>query len=156
MVNAMQIRIIAVGDKMPDWVITGFNEYAKRLSNIKLVEISAEKRNKNASIEQIKQREGEKILSVISSHHHVIALDVQGKLWSTEKLAENVKQWQTDGRPIDLLIGGPDGLAPACLQKAETLWSLSSLTLPHPLVRIVLIEQLYRADSILKGHPYHR
>lgn len=155
----MHIRIIAVGTKMPSWVEDGYQEYAKRFPpscTLELVEIPAEKRTKNSDIARITQREGEKILSAIKPGNRIIALDVQGKAWSTEQLAKNLEAWHQEGRNVDLLIGGPDGLAAACLQKSEIKWSLSPLTLPHPLVRIVLAEQLYRALTIMQGHPYHR
>lgn len=155
----MIIRLIAIGTKMPSWVNEGFNEYAKRLTSacpFELIEIQAEKRTKNSDLNRIMQTEGEKILSIIKPNHRVIALEVTGNAWSTKQLAQNLKSWQLDGRAIDLLIGGPEGLSPSCLQKAELKWSLSPLTLPHPLVRIVVTEQLYRAQSILLGHPYHR
>ena len=153
------IRLLAVGNKMPDWVEAGFKDYAKRFTpacQLELVEIPPEKRTKNSDIPRIIEREGEKLLSAIKPGHFVIALEVTGKSWSTPQLAEHIKQWQLNGRNIDILIGGPDGLSTACLQKAELKWSLSPLTLPHPLVRIVVAEQLYRAFSILQNHPYHR
>lgn len=155
----MHIRILAIGTKMPAWVDEGFQEYAKRFPpscSLELVEIPAEKRTKNSDIPRLTLREGEKILALIKPGNRVIALDVQGKSWSTEQLAKNLEGWHFEGRDIDLLIGGPDGLASTCLQKAELKWSLSPLTLPHPLVRIVLTEQLYRALTIMQGHPYHR
>jgi 23S rRNA (pseudouridine1915-N3)-methyltransferase len=155
----MQIRILAVGTKMPSWVEEGYAEYAKRFPpscTLELIEIPAEKRTKNCDIARLTQREGEKILSTIKSGNRVIALDVRGKMWSTEQLSQNLESWHQEGRNLDLLIGGPDGLANECLQKAEIKWSLSPLTLPHPLVRIVLAEQLYRALTIMHHHPYHR
>lgn len=164
----MRIRLLAVGNKQPSWVEEGFNDYLKRFSKgyyVELVEIPAEKRNKisnlrlkqaEGSIQQLIEREGEKLLAAIKPSHKVIALDVKGQSWSTEKLAQNLEKWQGDGRHIDMLIGGPDGLSAGCLKKAELSWSLSPLTLPHPLVRIIVIEQLYRAYSILQNHPYHR
>jgi 23S rRNA (pseudouridine1915-N3)-methyltransferase len=152
----MYIRILAIGNKMPDWVNEGFNEYAKRTPFLELVEIPAEKRTKNSDIQKIIQKESEKLFSAIKSSHRVIALDVKGRSLSTEQLATELKNWQHDGRNIDLLIGGPDGLSADILKKVEIRWSLSALTLPHPLVRILLAEQLYRAMSILQNHPYHR
>lgn len=155
----MQLRILAIGTKMPDWVNAGYQEYAKRFPpscTLDLIEISAEKRTKNADIPRIMQHEGEKLLSQIKPGNRVIALDVLGKSWSTEQLSQNLSAWHHEGRNIDLLIGGPDGLSQECLKKADTKWSLSPLTLPHPLVRIVLAEQLYRALTIMQGHPYHR
>lgn len=155
----MLIRLIAVGHKMPEWVTAGFQEYAKRLPAhfaLKLVEIPAEKRSKNSDISQLVTREGEKILAAIHPNERVIALDVKGNSFSTEKLSTELNDWLQQGRDTAILIGGPDGLSSACLQKAEQKWSLSALTLPHPLVRIVIAEQLYRAFSILQRHPYHR
>jgi len=155
----MLIRLLAIGTKMPQWITDGFQDYAKRFTGgctLELCEIPAEKRTKNSDIPRLIEREGEKLLAAIKPGNHVIALDVKGQSWNTEQLANQLKQWQIHSRPIDLLIGGPDGLSAACIQKAELRWSLSPLTLPHPLVRIVLAEQIYRAMSILQNHPYHR
>ena len=155
----MLIRLLAIGNKMPSWVEEGFRDYVKRFPpscRFQLIEILAEKRSKHSVISDIIKRESQKLLSIIKPSHHVIALDVKGKSWSTEVLSAQLEHWQHDGRPIDLLIGGPDGLSTECLEKAETHWSLSPLTLPHPLVRIIVAEQLYRAFSILQNHPYHR
>ncbi len=155
----MLIRLLAIGTKMPAWIEQGFLEYAKRFPascQLKLIEVPAAKRTKNSVIERLVEEEGEKLLAVIKPNHHVIALEIKGKMWSTEQLAAQLENWQNERRNIDLLIGGPDGLSNRCLQKAETKWSLSPLTLPHPLVRVILAEQLYRATSILQGHPYHR
>lgn len=155
----MLFRLLAIGNKMPTWVTAGFEEYAKRFPSpfsLQLIEIPAEKRLKSSDIAKITALEGEKLLAATKPNHQLIALDVKGQSFSTEKLAEHVKSWQSVGRPIDFLIGGPDGLSEACLKKSTMRWSLSPLTLPHPIVRIVLAEQLYRALMILQGHPYHR
>ena len=155
----MLIHLIAIGTRMPAWVEQGFQEYAKRMppeSKIKLLEIAAGKRAKNSDIKRLTQQEGEKMLAAIPKGAKVVALDVLGKACSTEALAQELKNWQSSGQDIALLIGGPEGLAPDCLQLAEQKISLSNLTLPHPLVRVVLAEQLYRATTILKGHPYHK
>ena len=96
------------------------------------------------------------MLAAIGPTDRVIALDVMGKSCSTEQLAQQVTEWQMDGRDVSLLVGGPDGLANACLVRAEQRWSLSALTLPHPLVRVLLAEQIYRVWSILAYHPYHK
>lgn len=155
----MLIRILAIGTKMPTWVSTGFQEYAKRFPpgwRFQLCEIPAEKRMLHSDIAQIIEKEGEKIISVLKPHHRVIALDIQGQSWSTEQLSKNLQNWSQTKQNIDFVIGGPDGLSAACLNKAEMRWSLSALTLPHPLVRIILAEQVYRALSILQNHPYHR
>ena len=155
----MLIHLIAIGTRMPTWVEEGFTEYAKRMppeSKIKLVEVVAGKRSKNSDIKRLTQQEGEKMLAAIPKGAKIIALDVLGKACSTEQLAQELKIWQGSGQDIAILIGGPEGLANDCLQQAHQKISLSKLTLPHPLVRVVLAEQLYRATTILKGHPYHK
>lgn len=155
----MKIRLIAVGTKMPDWVEAGYLDYAKRLSGdvtLELHEIAAGKRGKNADIARITDKEGDGMLAAIPAGDRVIALDVRGRSFSTEDLAATLKRWLGDGHHCSLLIGGPEGLAPAALARADERWSLSALTLPHPLVRVLLAEQVYRAWTLLKGHPYHR
>lgn len=155
----MKLNLLAVGTKMPAWVTDGYQEYAKRMPrecSLHLHEIPPAKRGKSGSAEQWMREEGERILAVIPKDHHVVALDVKGKPWTTEQLAEQLKSWQADGRDVSLIVGGPDGLTNDCLQRANQRWSLSALTLPHPLVRIVLSEQLYRAWTVLQNHPYHR
>ncbi|PHS69660.1 MAG: 23S rRNA (pseudouridine(1915)-N(3))-methyltransferase RlmH [Methylophaga sp.] len=155
----MKLNLLAVGIKMPMWVTDGYQEYAKRMPrecSVHLHEISPAKRGKSGSAPQWMREEGERILSAIPDNHHVVALDVKGKAWSTDQLADQLKNWQADGRDISLVVGGADGLADSCLQRANQRWSLSPLTLPHPLVRIVMAEQLYRAWTILQNHPYHR
>jgi 23S rRNA (pseudouridine1915-N3)-methyltransferase len=144
---------------MPKWVCQGYEEYAKRLPpelKLSLIEIPAEKRGKNADLARIKELEGQKLLAAIPKHAKVIVLAIQGKPWSTEQLAENLTNWQQDGDDVCVLIGGPEGLSQACYQRADIKWSLSPLTFPHPLVRVVVAEQLYRAWSITKNHPYHK
>lgn len=155
----MNIFLLAVGTKMPDWVNKGYSEYAKRLNadcRLKLIEIAPGKRGKNADLAKIKQQEGEKLLSAIPKGCLVVALEVQGKSWSTEMLSQQLDSWLHGGQDVALLIGGPEGLSDACVARAKLKWSLSPLTLPHPLVRVLLSEQIYRAYSILKNHPYHR
>lgn len=155
----MRLRLLTITHKSPSWIQEGYEEYAKRLPAscaLELIEIPAEKRTANADLKRIAEREGEKMLALIKPNHRVIALDVQGKLWSTEQLATELGNWQQDGRHVDLLVGGPEGLAPQCLQKAEQKWSLSPLTFPHILVKLIVAEQVYRAWSILQNHPYHR
>lgn len=144
---------------MPSWIQTGYEEYSKRLPkewNFKLLEIPLSKHHKNNELELSLQEEGEKILATIPRNNRVIVLDEKGESWSTLTLANHLKQWQLQRMDICLLIGGPAGLDPSCKTKAEYQWSLSALTLPHSLVRVIVVEQLYRAASILKGHPYHR
>ena len=155
----MKIRIISISHKSPAWLQAGYEEYAKRLPphcSIELIEIPAEKRTSSSDAKRLSDLEGKKMLAAINSQHHIIALDVKGKAWSTEQLAEQLKSWQQLGRNVDLLIGGADGLTEACLQKANEKWSLSALTFPHLLIRVMLAEQIYRAYTILQGHPYHR
>lgn len=155
----MRLRLVCVGQKMPEWVSQGYNEYARRMPpelSLDLVEIPMAHRGKNPDIPRLMQREGEAILSALGPRDRVIALEVGGRNWSTEKLAGQLENWQLDGRDVSFLVGGPDGLAGVCREKADQLWSLSALTLPHPLVRILLAEQLYRAWSITRNHPYHR
>ncbi|KPQ28231.1 MAG: rRNA large subunit m3Psi methyltransferase RlmH [Marinobacter excellens HL-55] len=155
----MKLRLICVGQKMPDWVSAGYNDYARRMPPelpLELTEIPMAHRGKNPDIARLMQREGDAILSTVGQRDRVIALEVGGKPWSTERLASQLESWQQDGQDVCFLVGGPDGLADACRQRADQQWSLSPLTLPHPLVRIVLSEQLYRAWSITRNHPYHR
>ncbi len=155
----MNIHLIAVGDKMPHWVQEGYLEYARRLPPecaLKLSEISARHRGKNADIARITRDEGRQMLDAIPKGGRVIALEVNGRSWSTEDLSRQLENWMTGGQDIALLIGGPEGLSAECRERADQLWSLSPLTLPHPLVRVVVAEQLYRAWSILRNHPYHR
>ncbi len=155
----MRIHLIAVGQRMPEWVGTGYHDFAARLPpecRLELVEIAAGKRGKNADVARITRDEGERMLAAVPKDARVIALDVGGRASSTEQLAAELQTWLQDGRDVALLIGGPEGLAPACRERAQQRWSLSPLTLPHMLVRIVVAEGLYRAWSVLQGHPYHR
>lgn len=155
----MKIRLLAVGQKMPAWVTAGYEEYATRMPpecRLELFEIPLAQRAKNQPVERAVQQEGERMLGALGGTERLVALDVRGKAWSTGQLAEALERWLQDGRDVALAIGGPDGLSPDVLASAEQRWSLSPLTLPHPLVRVVLAEQLYRATSILKNHPYHR
>ena len=155
----MQIHLLAVGQKMPVWVKQGYQTFSQRMPaecRLLLKEIPALKRPKHADIKRIQAKEAQKLLQAIPRYSHVIALDVKGKPWSTEQLAEQLKRWMMSGRDVSLLVGGPEGLTDACRSQADALWSLSPLTFPHPLVRVILAEQLYRAWSLSVGHPYHR
>lgn len=144
---------------MPDWVSEGFYEYAKRLPAecaLQLQEIPMSKRGRNQATERVLETEGKAILKTITPLETVVALDRTGKTWSTEQLAVRLKIWLASGKNLALLIGGPEGFAPECIARADESWSLSPLTLPHPLVRVVVAEALYRAWSFLNHHPYHR
>lgn len=155
----MHIRLIAVGTRMPAWVESGIAEYSKRLPaeiQFETREIALAARGKNVDIVRALQQEGAAMLAALGPRDHVIALDVKGKTFSTEQFATHLSQWQQQGDAISVLVGGPDGLATECLARAQQRWSLSALTLPHPLVRVLFAEQLYRAWSINRNHPYHR
>lgn len=155
----MRLRMLCVGQKMPDWVNQGYSEYARRMPaelSLELTEIPMAHRGKNPDIPRLMQKEGEALLSAAGPRDRVVAMEVGGRSWSTEQLAGQLENWQQDGRDVCFMVGGPDGLPRACRDRADQLWSLSPLTLPHPLVRILLAEQLYRAWSITRNHPYHR
>ena len=155
----MKLTLYAVGTKMPAWVTQGFSEYSRRFPrdlSFNLVEISAGKRGKNADIVRILEKEGEQLLNAIPKGSRIVTLEVEGKPWTTPQLASELERWQLDGRDVALLVGGPEGLSPACIQASEQKWSLSALTLPHPMVRILIAESLYRAWSVNTNHPYHR
>ena len=155
----MNIYLIAVGTKMPEWVNQGYQEYAQRLPakcSLILKEITAEKRMKNSNIDAITNKECEKIKAAIPNNCRIVALDVKGQSWSTEKLATRMEDWMMSGQDVAMIIGGPDGLSRELLQMSQEKWSLSALTFPHPLVRVVLAEQIYRAFTVTENHPYHR
>ncbi len=155
----MRIHIIAVGKRMPSWVTTGFEEYTRRMPRhceIRLTEISAGHRGKNADLVRINREEGERLLAAIPAGARVIALERSGRQKSTDALATALDGWLQEGRDVAFLIGGPEGLSQACQQRADEIWSLSGMTMAHPVVRVVLAEQLYRAWSIHAGLPYHR
>ena len=155
----MRIHLIAVGTRMPSWVEQGYREFSKRLPHecsLRLVEIPLGKRGKSQAAARARHEEGQAMLAAIPADCHVVALDVKGKAWSTGDLAARLQDWMASGRDLALLVGGPDGLSPACLERADQHWSLSALTFPHALVRVMLAEQLYRAWTITTGHPYHR
>lgn len=155
----MRITVIAVGTRMPAWVQQGVQEYARRLPRelrLEWREIPVARRGPATTPARDREREGEQMLKALPGADEVIALDVDGFAMSTAALAAEMEQWLMSGANYSFLIGGPDGLAPGCLARAGSRWSLSGLTLPHALVRVVLAEQLYRAWTITAGHPYHR
>jgi 23S rRNA (pseudouridine1915-N3)-methyltransferase len=153
------ISLIAIGKKMPQWIEQGFKEYSKRLPKdfkLELIEISASKRGSSQDVTKTIRHEGNRMLAAIPKDSYTIALDVNGEQWDTYQLATHLQNWHDRGISISLLIGGPEGLGKSCLDRADKVWSLSLLTFPHPLVRVIVAEQLYRAWSILSRHPYHR
>ncbi|HEU4856705.1 MAG TPA: 23S rRNA (pseudouridine(1915)-N(3))-methyltransferase RlmH [Rhodanobacteraceae bacterium] len=155
----MRARLIAVGERMPGWVAEGFAEYAKRLSHdlpLELVEIKPGARGKGRDHVRAMEHEGAALLSALPRDAHVVVLDGHGAAWSSEQLAQQLSKWRMAGRDLAFLVGGPDGHHGDVLQRADQKWSLGPLTLPHMLVRLVAAEQLYRAVTILNGHPYHR
>ena len=154
----MKIKLLAVGGRMPDWVSQGFEAFASRMPRelrIELVEIPLAVRGKNSDIERAKNTEGEKLLERSTGDLRVM-LDERGKGWTSAQLAAKVEGWKQSGRDVSILVGGPDGHSDAVKASAEQAWSLSNLTLPHALVRVLVAEQLYRAWSLSANHPYHR
>lgn len=155
----MKARLIAVGERAPAWVAQGFVDYQKRLSRempLELVEIEPGVRGKGRDAVRATSDEGARVLAALPKSAHVVALDGRGRTWSSEDLAQRLEHWRGLGRELCVLIGGPEGHAPAVMQRADETWSLGPLTLPHMLVRLIAAEQLYRAVSMLGNHPYHR
>ncbi|KVD78789.1 23S rRNA (pseudouridine(1915)-N(3))-methyltransferase RlmH [Burkholderia sp. ABCPW 14] len=155
----MKLHIVAVGHKMPGWIATGFDEYAKRMPpelRIELREVKPELRSGSRTAESVMAAEKQRIEAALPKHARVVALDERGRDWTTMQLAQALPAWQQDGRDVAFVIGGADGLDPALKSRAELLLRVSSLTLPHGMVRVLLAEQLYRAWSITQNHPYHR
>lgn len=155
----LKITVVAVGNKMPSWVNEGTQDYAKRFNDaisLNFKEIPLTKRSKSSDLMRIKEKEAALIRQAIPDGCHIIALDVLGKTFSSEGLAARITQLQQHSSHLCVLIGGPEGFAPETLALCHEKWSLSQLTLPHPLVRIFLLETLYRAWSIINNHPYHK
>lgn len=154
----MKLRILAVGHKMPSWVEQGCAEYLKRMpreASMEIIEIKPDKRAAGKGGDQVREAEAARLLEA-AGRDYLIVLDEHGKEPTTLQLAERMQQWMQDGRDIALAIGGADGLHDKVLQAADWQWSLSKLTLPHGMVRVMLAEQLYRAWSVINNHPYHR
>lgn len=155
----MKARLIAVGERAPHWVAEGFAEYQKRLSHwlpLELVEIEPGLRGKGRDATRATQDEGARVLAALPKNAHIVALDVRGKPWTSEQLAQRLEYWRGQGRDLAFLIGGPEGHAADVMAGAGEQWSLGPLTLPHMLVRLVAAEQIYRAAALLANHPYHR
>jgi 23S rRNA (pseudouridine1915-N3)-methyltransferase len=155
----MRLCLIAVGERVPVWVSQGFEEYARRLRRpwaLKLKEISTKRRGRNAHTAGLVRAEGQELLAAVPDGWHVVALDPRGQQYDTETLARHLERWADEAQNAALLIGGPDGLSDDVLENANEVWSLSSLTFAHPVVRVVVAEQIYRAFSITQGLPYHR
>jgi len=155
----VHIRLIAVGDRQPSWVDTAFADYAARLPRqwqFRLDTIALAQRGKNAEPGAAAATEGDRILARLKSGEQLVLLDERGREFSSRQLADALARWQTEGGDLAFVIGGPDGVSPAVVARAGMTWSLSRLTLPHGLARVLCAEQLYRAWSLTTGHPYHR
>ncbi|MEA5445660.1 23S rRNA (pseudouridine(1915)-N(3))-methyltransferase RlmH [Gammaproteobacteria bacterium AB-CW1] len=154
----MRIRLLAVGQRQPAWINDGFREYARRLPHecrLQLKEITPGRRGSGRTADGARAEEAERILKTVGDDR-LVALDERGKSVDTLKLSGWLGDWLMDGRDLSLVIGGADGLDASVLERADRRWSLSPLTLPHGLVRVIVAEQLYRAWSVRSGHPYHR
>jgi 23S rRNA (pseudouridine1915-N3)-methyltransferase len=155
----VKLNVIAVGQRMPAWIDAGFEEYARRMPRtlpMRLAEVKPEPRGEGAPVDRLKDAEAKRIQAAIPAGCFKVVLDERGRTCTTRELAQRISTWQMEGRDVAFVIGGADGLAAALKADADWLWSLSSLTLPHGLVRVVVAEQLYRAVAILGNHPYHR
>ena len=155
----MQIRIIAVGQRLPGWINQGVEEYQKRFPRelkLSLTEIQAGRRSKSGNVEKAMKEEHQRILDSLIPGAHLVILDERGRQKTTLELADNLRDWMQDGEDICLVIGGADGIHSELKKQAREIWSLSALTLPHGLARVLLMEQLYRAWTVVNKHPYHR
>jgi 23S rRNA (pseudouridine1915-N3)-methyltransferase len=155
----MQVHLIAVGERMPLWVDRAFLDYARRLPRqcrLLLREVPAARRGRGADLARIAREEGARLLAAVPPGARIVALERRGRPLATADLAAELARQMQTGEDLALLVGGPEGLSEPCLARAQAVWSLSALTLAHPLVRIVVAEQVYRAWSIITGHPYHR
>lgn len=155
----LKITVITLGNKMPDWIVQGSNDYAKRFNDgiqLKIIEIPLIRRSKSSDLSRILEKESSLIKEALPHGARLIALDIEGKTFSSEQLAVKITQLQQIASHFCFLIGGPEGLSNELITLCDERWSLSKLTLPHPLVRIILLETLYRAWSIINNHPYHK
>jgi len=155
----MRIHLVSVSARVPAWVSAGYEQYATRLRgevSLQLHEVALARRGRGDSAASLMRDEARRIATALPTGTHRVALEATGSQWSTEQLRDQLDRWLAGGRDVTMLIGGPDGLDPALSASCEQHWSLSKLTLPHPLVRVIVAEQLYRAWSLLRGHPYHR
>ena len=155
----MQLTIAAVGTRMPAWVGEAWTEYARRFPrgmSLCLKEIPLARRGRNADVAALQSAEGEALLAAVPDGHRIIALDERGRQWTTIQLATQMEKWMQMEHGVCFLLGGPDGLPRFCRDRAQDTWSLGLLTLPHPMVRVILAEQLYRAWTVTQNHPYHR
>ena len=155
-----EIRIVCLGTKMPQWVNSAVENYITRIPKtqfeVNLTEISLIKRTRSSNIKNVLEKESQKVLESVPKHYLHISLERTGKKISSETLSLQMRKWQDDAQPVAISIGGPEGFPSSHIQQCNQLWSLSALTMAHPVARVVLAEQLYRGWSIINGHPYHR
>jgi 23S rRNA (pseudouridine1915-N3)-methyltransferase len=155
----LRLSLITASNRQPEWVDDGADDYAQRLRGrctLEIKSIPLARRTATTPADRAIHDEGERMLALVPQGAHVVALLETGKPWSTKELAAKLEGWMQRGAPVCFLVGGPDGLSPACIARANERWSLSNLTLPHGLARVVAAEALYRAWSLLESHPYHR
>ena len=155
----MKLLVACVATRPPAWVVEGWNDYAKRMpreTTLELIEVKPESRSTGKTVAVMMASEAQRINTALPAHCLRVVLDEHGEASTTRQLADRLKKWMSGGQDVAFLIGGPDGLDTSIKQTANETLRLSSLTLPHALVRVVLAEALYRAASLLKGHPYHR
>ena len=155
----MHIRLLAVGERQPAWVDDAFLDYTGRFPQqwkFRLDLVATAKRSKAGDAQRAREAESEQLLGKIAANEQVVLLDEKGKQPASRELAGKLSAWQADGRDLCFVIGGPDGVSQNCRTRADFVWSLSNLTLPHGLARVLFAEQMYRAWSLLTGHPYHR
>jgi 23S rRNA (pseudouridine1915-N3)-methyltransferase len=155
----MRILVVAASNRQPRWVDDGYSDYARRLRGscmLELIEIPLSRRSKSGLSNKAQKEETARMLRAVPPAAHVVALTVEGRPRSTEQLSQRLQHWMALGTPVVVLVGGPEGLSNECESRAAETWSLSPLTFPHGLVRVILAESLYRSWSLLEGHPYHR
>jgi 23S rRNA (pseudouridine1915-N3)-methyltransferase len=155
----LRLSLITASNRQPEWVDQGADDYAQRLRGrctLELKTVPLARRTASTPVERAVEDEGHRLIAQLPAGAHVVALLETGKPWSTKDLAAKLESWMQRGAPVAFLVGGPDGLSPACVDRANERWSLSNLTLPHGLVRVIVAEALYRGWSLLENHPYHR
>ncbi len=155
----MHIRLLAVGDRQPAWVDDAFDNYSGRFPRewkFRMDCLATARRSRNNKSQDAMDAESEQLLARIKNNEQVVLLDEKGSQMTSQTIAARLADWQADGRDLCFIIGGPDGVSDACRQRADVTWSLSDLTLPHGLARVLFAEQMYRAWSLQTGHPYHR